>query len=321
MFLFDVPLEHRAATLQAMAAVAGADGALAPTELTLLEAARDALGLDGDVRHLAPFDAGALRDADARVRERVVQAMLLMAVMDGAGSPGEAALVEATAATLGVDEPRVANLRQLASGRVRRLWLDLTRKGYAMEEFLRTAKEEGGRGLWKTFAPIVGLSTDDALAERIVANGLLPEGTLGRAYFEFLTRNGLPFPSEPFAVAERGLWHDLSHVLGAYETTPVDEALVVAFVAGFRREDPFFWLFTIALQFQVGLRLSPFSPGVPKQIDPRAFVRHHQRGAAVRLDLSRECDFRADWERPLALVRAELGVGPRDDAPATYAGA
>jgi uncharacterized tellurite resistance protein B-like protein len=311
MFLFDVPREHRATLLDAMAAVARADGEVTPPEQVLLDAAREALGLGSDVEAQA-FEATRLADVEPTVRERVVQAMLLMAVMDGSGSPHEARLVETTATQLGVTEPRVRNLRQLAEGRVRAMWLDLTRKGYAKEEFLRAAKEDGVRGLWKTFAPILGLSTDAALADRYIASGRLPAGTLGRAYFDFLTRNGLPFPGEPRAVAERGLWHDLSHVLGDYETTPVDEALVVSFIAGYRREDPFFWLFTIALQFQVGLRISPFSPGVPKQIDPRAFVRHHQRGAAVRLDLSREWHFQADWERPLEAVRADLHVPPRD---------
>ncbi|MCU0698386.1 MAG: TerB family tellurite resistance protein [Myxococcaceae bacterium] len=310
MFLFDVPREHREALLHAMAAVAAADGEVTPPEAVLLDAAREALALPS--RPDGAFDPGALASAAGSVRERVVQAMLLMAVMDGSGSPNEARLIEATASMLGIDEPRVANLRQLAEGRVGRMWLDLTRKGYAKEEFLLAAKEEGLRGLWKTFGPILGLSSDGALADRFIEAGRLPEGTLGRAYFDFLTRHGLPFPGEPRAVAERGLWHDLTHVLGEYDTSPVDEALVVSFIAGYRREDPFFWLFTIALQFQVGLRISPFSPGVPGQIDPRAFVLHHQRGAAVRVDLSRDWNFRADWERPLAEVRRALGVPPRD---------
>ncbi len=100
------------------------------------------------------------------------------------------------------------------------------------------------------------------------------------------------------------------HVVGDYPVTPVGEAEVVAFMAGFRREDPFFWLFTVALQFQVGLRISPFAPGVPHQIDPRSFVRHHERGAKVKLDISRDWDFRAAWDRPLDDLRRELGVGP-----------
>ena len=100
------------------------------------------------------------------------------------------------------------------------------------------------------------------------------------------------------------------HVVGGYPITPIGEAEVVAFMAGFRREDPFFWIFTVVLQFQVGLRISPFAPGVPHQIDPKSFVRHHERGARVKIDISRDWSFRAEWQRPVADVRRDLGVPP-----------
>ena len=313
MFLFDVPVQHRERFLEAMAMVARADGAVTPKELVLLEAAREALSLAPVAfTALPPFEPASISEADGSTKERLVQSMLLMAVMDGAGAREESALIEQVAEALGVNDHRVKNLRQLAEGRVRAMWLDLTRRGYAREEFLRAAKEDGVRGLWATFAPILGLSTDAALADRYIAKGQLAPGTLGRAYFDFVNGHGLPFPGERKAVAERGVWHDLSHVLGGYDITPIDEALVVSFIAGYRKEDPFFWLFTIALQFQVGIRISPFSPGLVDRIEPRAFVLHHRRGSLVKKDLSTQWHFDDDWERPLAELRAELGVVPID---------
>jgi hypothetical protein len=47
---------------------------------------------------------------------------------------------------------------------------------------------------------------------------------------------------------------------------------------------------------------------VPMQIDPKSFMRHHERGARVKIDLSRDWDFRADFTRPLEEVRRELAV-------------
>ncbi len=88
------------------------------------------------------------------------------------------------------------------------------------------------------------------------------------------------------------------------------ESCIVAFIAGYRKEDPFFWLFTIALQFQVGLKISPFSPGVAGKIDPRLFVQHHNRGSRVKVDLSTDFDIQANFDQPLAEVRAELGIAP-----------
>ena len=317
MFLFDVRDGHRALLHRAMVATAAADGTLSPKEAALLEVSREALGLprehetasaegtfasDAELDDLAPYE-----------RERVVQCMLLMAIMDGEGSGAEAALVERTAARLAVSETRVANLRQLAEGRLRWMRFDLTRRGYAKDELLRTAKEEGLCGVWRTFGPLVGVGLDAELSRRYIALGELPEGTVGRAYFDLVTKNGLSFPGERDGLAERGIWHDMLHVVGGYGVDPVGEAEVVAFMAGFRREDPFFWLFTVALQFQVGLVISPFAPGVPDVIDPRRFVLHNKRGSLVRKDLSTEWRFEDDYARPLEDVRRELGVVPLED--------
>lgn len=311
MFLFDVEPSHRALLLRAMRAVALADGPASPKELALLAATSDALRADVDGS--LDVDAPELLELSPVERERLVQSMILMAIMDGEGSGAETTLVERVADRLGVHDARVENLRQLAEGRVRWMRFDLTRKGYARDEFLRTAREEGVRGLYRTFGPIVGLASDPLLAQKYIALGELPEGSVGRAYFELITKNQLSFPGEPDGLGERGMWHDMIHVIGGYPVDPLGEAEVVAFMAGFRKEDPFFWLFTVALQFQVGLVISPFAPGVPDQIDPRRFVLHHRRGSLVKTDLSVDWRFEDDYARPLEDVRREHHVLPLDE--------
>jgi hypothetical protein len=309
-FLFDVAPEHGTLLLRAMRTACVADARVDPNERVLLESARDALGLGGDVDALAPLTLDELRAADlsASEREHVVQAMILMTIIDGDASEREARVVSDFAKVLAVDDPRVENIVQLAKGRALTMKWDLTRKGYAKDEFLRTAREEGLHGLYATFGPIIGAGNDAEVAKRYNDLGKLPAGTVGRAYWDFIVRNDLSFPGEKNGLGERGVWHDMLHVMGGYPITPIGEAEVVAFMAGFRREDPFFWIFTVVLQFQVGLRISPFAPGVPHQIDPKSFVRHHERGARVKIDLSRDWDFRADFTRPLDEVRRELGV-------------
>ena len=89
MFLFDVEPARKWTMLRAMRAVALADGTLSPKERALLEVSKGALGLTGDLDSLAPFDLAEAAGADA---ERIVQAMILMAIMDGAAAPEEAAL-------------------------------------------------------------------------------------------------------------------------------------------------------------------------------------------------------------------------------------
>ena len=311
VYLFDVLPRHAPLLLGAMRAVALADGVESPKERALLEAARDALGLQGPIEAFPTVVAGSPRldDLDAGERERVVQTMLLMAIMDGAGSNEEAALVSAFAERLRVTEPRVENLRDLARGRVAFMKFDLTRKGYAKSEFLATARDEGLAGLYRTFGPLAGHGRDPAITKKYNDLGHLPEGTLGRAYWSFIVEHELDFPGEG-AIGERGVWHDMIHVVGGYEVDPVGEAEVVAFMSGFRDEDPFFWVFTSVLQFQVGLRISPFAPGVPDKIDPRSYLDHHRRGAQVTCDLSCDWDYEADFATPLEELRVRFNVLP-----------
>jgi uncharacterized tellurite resistance protein B-like protein len=320
MFIFEVRPQLRTALLRAMRTVALADGIETEKETALLVAVGAAVGLGAaelDPSACPGFSsAAALAEFTKELAatpaecEHIIQAMLLMALMDGTGSLQEAALIEQCAKLLNVTEPRVHNLRQLAEGRLTFMRLDLSRKGYAKDSFLTIARESGLRGLYQTFGPLVGLAEDHELARRYNDLGKLPEGTLGRAYWQFIVDNQLGFPGEPRAVAERGLWHDMSHVLGGYPTTPEGEAAIVAFIAGFRREDPFFWFFTIALQFQVGLKISPFAPGVPNCIDPVQLMKHHLRGVKVNRDLSEPWDVWADIPRPIDDVRREFNIVP-----------
>lgn len=307
------------AGLRMMKAVALADGELAEREVHLVAAAARALGAlpspeEPDaarafVEALATVEPGEVARAivDPLTRERAVQACILVAMIDGAASPDEVRAIERFAGALGVDEPRVANLRQLARGQVRRMWIDLARRSFAKPIFEDALAKRGLAGVWKIVGPMIGLAKDPDLARRYADLGRLDEGTLGRAYFRFIVDNDLGFPGEGI-VAEEGVWHDVSHVLSGYDTTPEGEVDVVSFIAGYRREDPFFWIFTIALQFHLGVRVSPYSPRGVWHFDPERVAAAMKRGMAMTCDISRGWDHWAHVERPLADVRRELGV-------------
>lgn len=306
------PTEIEAA-LRAMVTVARVDGRLHPAERAWMESASRALGsrLACDVDALVPIEPDELaRLVPSREgRELVVRVMILVALMDGDVSGAEAALVERVARALDVDEPRVANLRQLEEGHLRLLWLDLARRSFARPIFEKTLKKKGLRGVWKIVGPMFGLAKDPDLARRYCDLGKLPEGTLGHSYFRFIVDNELGFPGEGI-VAEDGMWHDLTHVLAGYGTDPSGEVAVVSFIAGYRRDDPFFWLFTIALQFHLGIKVSPYSPGERGYFEPEVVLGALRRGLRVRCDLSREWDPWPDMARPLDDVRRDLGVPP-----------
>src|SRR5262249_31831434 len=153
----------------------------------------------------------------------------------------------------------------------------LARRSFARPIFERSLRERGLGAVWEIVGPMVGLGGSADLVRRYNDLGRLPEGTLGRAYWRFVVDNDLWFPGEGI-VAEAGVWHDLSHVLAGYGTEPEGEVQVVSFIAGYRREDPFFWLFTIALQFHLGVRVSPYSPPGRGYFEPERVIGALRRG-------------------------------------------
>lgn len=309
---FSLTSEEATAGLRAMMTCARADGAESDSEVELVTVAASMLGeAIGDPRALVSITPSelALAFPDPSRRERALQAMILMALVDGDVTGTEVALVSSFAKELGIDEPRVQNLRHVAEGRLRTLWLDLARRSFARPIFERTLKEKGVRGVWKIVGPMMGLAQDPELARRYIALGELPEGTLGHAYFRFIVDNDLGFPGEGI-VAEEGVWHDVTHVISGYDTTPEGELSVVSFIAGYTREDPFFWLFTIVLQFHLGIQVSPYSPGAVGHFDAGLVLRALRRGMDVTRDLSKGFDPFPEFEKPLELVRREMNVLP-----------
>lgn len=299
------------AGLRVMKTVALSDGALREQEVSLLDAAARALGQPCDARALAeiaPSEAAVLM-GDRVVRERALQAAMLVSMIDGEVSDAEVRTIESFAAALGVNEARVHNLRQLARGQVRRMWVDLARRSFARPVFEEALRTRGLAGVLKIVLPMVGLGADPELARRYNDLGQLPEGTLGRAYWRFIVENELGFPGEG-PVAEEGVWHDVSHVLGGYGTGPAGEVSVVCFIAGYRREDPFFWLFTIALQYHLGIKVSPYSVGLLGHFEPERVIRALRRGMSMTRDLSVGYDPWPDMARPLDEVRRDYGVPP-----------
>lgn len=297
--------------VRALLTCARADGDLSANEASLVKVATQVAGLSIDPLSLPSLDVDELRAAlpSAERREQVLQAMILMTLMDERVTPAEVELITRFAAGLEVSEPRVHNLRQLSEGRLRTVWLDLARRSFARPIFEHTLREKGLGGVWKIVGPMLGLAKDPALVDRFLSLGQLPTDTFGYAYFRFIVDHDLGFPGEGI-VAEEGMWHDLTHVLAGYDISPRGEVAVVSFIAGYVREDPFFWLFTIALQFHLGIRVSPYSPGEHGFFDPALFIPAYRRGLRVKVDLSRNWDPWPLLPRRLEDVRRELGVEP-----------
>ncbi len=304
------------AALRALKTVAIADGTFDTRERNMLSSIAGALAIEVDPDGLDAIEPTALAEAidDAHLRERTLQALILMALADTEGTDAEAAVVERYAKAFDVDSHWVRDLRHLVEGHIMRLRLDVARSSFVPGMVKRSMAEHGWRGIIKFFGPQVGMGLDADLAWKYKRLGLLPEGTLGRTFWAHMTKNGFALPGEPQGMPEQVAPHDMIHVLTGYLTDPIGELQVGAFTAAMCREsnafiqDPFTFLFSGMLLFHAGVAIRPMLPAAKDLWRPEPILAALQRGAATKRNLMEGWDFWHDVEKPLGVVRAELGI-------------
>lgn len=304
--------------LRAMKTIALADGALDTSELAMLRAGQELSGAVCDLDALEIIEPAALASAltnigaDDQLRWQMVQAMVLMATVDQEAEKSEVALIERFAEALGVDSFTVGTLRKLAKGHNRLVRFDILRRFWAVDKVRERIKERGLRELWAVLQALRGKHEDEEMAARYRALGELPEGTLGRTYYESMRADGFPLPGEPGSAPEAITYHDMTHVLGGYGTTSDEEILVACFSAGYRGKNPMAFVLFVLCQFHLGLQTAPGQvPTERGRFDPATALAAIRRGAAMNVDLSQGWEYWDVVEMPIDEVRARYNIAPR----------
>ncbi|MCO4768855.1 MAG: hypothetical protein KDA24_02420 [Deltaproteobacteria bacterium] len=150
------------------------------------------------------------------------------------------------------------------------------------------------------------------------ALGRLPTGTLGRAFAEFTTREGV----EPRVLTDKALgetdWvpmhlyevHDIWHVVTGIGTDVVSEVEILAFMLA---QLPHTRMAPLAIAIAMARGALGHRDLAPSKLQA-AFVRGTQLGE--RADLFFGVDWSKRWDTPLSEVRAELGVQVEMKEPA-----
>src|SRR5690349_18401436 len=96
MNLAELPAESIAIGLRAMQTVAAANGVFDEAEKALIEAAGRAMGIEIDASALEPIEPDVVARAieDPLWRERLVQALVVTALIDGEATKDEVAVVD-----------------------------------------------------------------------------------------------------------------------------------------------------------------------------------------------------------------------------------
>ena len=308
-------------------AVAG-DGELTETQRLLLEAVLPAMTgypavLDGEP--LGPEGFGTvLARRNLGFRTRIVQTMVLLALLARPIPPALADRVAAYAREACVEEGMLDVARRLADGSLGLAAVDFERNGYTATwhpedaAVLHTSRQL--ESAWQESVADPGLARSWAALED------LPDGTLGRRITEFYRARGFTYPGLPGSAPPLLAQHDWVHVVADYGTTVESELEVFAFIARANDDMHAFSLLAMVVSLfetgylRSGLGLFEYSPGHLAGSGMAARVADAmRRGALCRGSI----DFlRTDWfalaERSVEEVRAHFGVVPK--APSALAG-
>lgn len=213
-------------------AVAG-DGELTETQRLLLEAVLPAMTgypavLDGEP--LGPEGFGTvLARRNLGFRTRIVQTMVLLALLARPIPPALADRVAAYAREACVEEGMLDVARRLADGSLGLAAVDFERNGYTATwhpedaAVLHTSRQL--ESAWQESVADPGLARSWAALED------LPDGTLGRRITEFYRARGFTYPGLPGSAPPLLAQHDWVHVVADYGTTVESELEVFAFIA------------------------------------------------------------------------------------------
>jgi hypothetical protein len=223
------------------AAVVGAcrgedwDVPLQPRFLTVLF--EKLLGFVADFKTLAPATPQAVRDALLSPEQRL-ELIELMVTVEVLSEPIPFWLsdsVERWAKELGVEDRCLVLARDLAQNAKETAKADFYRLNWIgtldqeQPDFQQKLQREG----LKAWALTVEANPEVAQRWNELEN--CPAGSIGRALWEFYQKRGFAVPGTPRAANVAVARHDWIHVLADYDTTPLGEMEVVAFMASSSR--------------------------------------------------------------------------------------
>jgi hypothetical protein len=183
-----------------------------------------------EVETLGPEEfAAALARRNAIFRTRIVQVMLIAALILVPLPEEVAERVGRYASELTVDEGMLEVARRYARGSLGLALIDFNRNGYTAtwnpEESKHLHTAAALEEAWQEDCD------DPTLAARWAELGNCPSDSLGRRVFEFYRARGFTFPGLPGSAPPYLAQHDWVHVLADYGTTVENELEVFGLIA------------------------------------------------------------------------------------------
>jgi tellurite resistance protein len=302
------------AALGALKSVALVDGAAHELEQRFFDSVQEhILGTSLDFVSLEPIAPSELakRVTDPEIRERVLSACIVMALIDSDLDPAEGALLEEIAHALELSSYALRDVQRMLNKSFLLARIDVARRSFLGQRGRAYFAEHGVVGVARTARALLGIE-NKSLAARYQALEHNPRGTLGREYFEFVRQNGFALPGEKGGAPEVVVFHDCLHVLGGYQTSSIEETQIASFQAGMLEKDPIFGLLFMLAQFHIGVQITPITAAEKGVAAPELMMAAFVRGTQVNRDMCVDWIPQHDFDRTLTELRAAYNINPRE---------
>jgi hypothetical protein len=311
--------------------VAGAiavDGKFTDLQRLLMDATLESMtGFVVPIEHVPRLSAEqfarAVAQRDALWRQRMLQFMLVCALVMSPLPESVVESIEEYANELGVSNDMLRIAREYAHGSLGLALIDFERSGYMSDwDPARANVLHTSRALDDAWGQVVA---DDALARDWEGLRDLPEGSLGREVVKFYDARGFIFPGRPGSAPPLLAQHDWVHVLAGYGSTVECELEVFTFISRANDDPRAFSLLAMVIGlFETGY----LARGAGLFAYDRGHLSHQgmavrmadamRRGARCALHAGNgvdllERDYFFDAHRPIDDVRAELGIEPKSE--------
>jgi hypothetical protein len=256
------------------------------------------------------IDPRAVRIEGAHQRKRLIQLSAIAVLLSHPVKADSVRFLQALSQRLATRDSVIDVIEALQQGRrikvrmlaMRRAFRAMFKEAYLSEGVMGVARFVGAIAFKRA------VNKDKVWSYKRL--GLLPEGTLGREYWKHLTEVGFGFPGEPGGIADSVAYHDVGHVLAAHDTTPAGEIQQGSFQGGNRREDGFFFIQFVILQFHHGDKITLVAPPQVGNFDPEKVLWAIHRGARCNVDITHQWNFWPLMSLKLEEARAKCGLLP-----------
>ncbi|MEM9162489.1 MAG: hypothetical protein AAGC54_05400 [Cyanobacteria bacterium P01_F01_bin.4] len=253
-------------------------------------------------------------------RQQLFQALVVLTIAEGRRDWQTFNRIQRLARTLQVTGSALRYLWLWCRGADRLLALDVYWHGFIAQKYRFEWRQRGWGWLISGMGTYQGLWQNPALTQRYQQLQFLPSDTLGYQFWQFYQQQHYAFPGERRGLHEGLLFHDMTHVLGGFDTSSEGELLAVALMVGYQQTgDLLASLLFIILQQHAGVQAGLLSSAQQGLLTHPAvaerFIQALLAGSKMTVDLSQSWDPWQVMDQSVEILRQRynlcLSVAPR----------